>query len=222
MLTGAYQVFFTAIAGAAAALTGLLFVALSVTSRSRFAGYPAVIRDVRAAAALLAFSDALTVSLFSLVPETNTGYPALVTGVFGLMFTAAGVRSIITSPETTAAQVRRQAGLVVALLVAFGFEIYGGIQLMANPASPGGAQTVSYVLAGLVLAGIARAWELVSDRDTGLLSSIAVLAGRDIAGGDGTAGRGAPLGLAASDNSNAAPVPPGAADSGAADPPQES
>ena len=184
MLTGAYQGFFTAIAGASAALTGLLFVALSVTSRSRLAGYPAVIRDVRAAASLLAFTNVLTVSLYSLVPDTNTGYPALVTGVFGLAFTAAGVRSIITSPETTAALVRRQASLIVALLVAFGFEIGGGIQLIASPQSRGGAQTVSYVLAGLVLAGIARAWELVSDRDTGLFSSIALLAGRDDAARD--------------------------------------
>ncbi|HEY6786668.1 MAG TPA: hypothetical protein VI365_05080 [Trebonia sp.] len=221
MLTGAYQAFFAAIAGAAAALTGLLFVALSVTSRSRFAGYPAVIRDVRAAAALLAFSDVLTVALFSLVPETNTGYPALVTGVFGLMFTAAGVRSIIASPETTAAQVRRQAGLVVALLVAFGFEIYGGIQLIANPASPGGAQTVCYVLAGLVLAGIARAWELVSDRDTGLFSSIALLAGHDVAGQDDTVGEGGTGGLAHSENSRITPVAPGAADPETAGPPQE-
>lgn len=203
MLTGAYQGFFTAIAGASAALTGLLFVALSITSRSRLASYPAVIRDVRAAASLLAFGDALTVALFSLVPETNTGYPALVTGVFGVMFTAAGARSIITSPETTAEQVLRQASLIAALLVAFGFEIYGGIELIANPASPGGAQTVSYVLAGLVLTGIARAWELVSDRDTGIFSSIAVLVGHDAAGRD---------------NSNVASVTP--ADSGAADPPQ--
>jgi hypothetical protein len=222
VLTGAYQGFFTAIAGASAALTGLLFVALSVTSRSRLASYPTVIRDVRAAASLLAFTNVLTVSLFSLVPETNTGYPALVAGVFGLMFTAAGVRSIIASPETTAIQVRRQASLVVALLIAFGFEVAGGIQLIAQPASRGGAEIVSYVLAGLVLAGIARAWELVSDRDTGIFSSIALLAGHDIAGHDGTAGQGGPPGSAASDNSNVPSAAPGAADSGAADAPQAS
>ncbi|HEY6789614.1 MAG TPA: hypothetical protein VI365_20130, partial [Trebonia sp.] len=179
MLTGAYQGFFTVIAGASAALTGLLFVALSVTSRSRLASYPTVIREVRAAASLLAFTDALTVSLYSLVPGTNTGYPALVTGVIGLMFTAAGLRSIIASPETTASQVRRQISLIAALLVAFGFEATGGIQLIAHPTSTGGAQIVSFVLAGLVLMGIARAWELVSDRDTGIFASIAVLAGHD-------------------------------------------
>jgi hypothetical protein len=147
VLTGAYHDLLTTVSGAAAALTGLLFVALSVASRSRVAGYPAVIRDVRAAAALLSFTNVLAVSLFGLVPGTNAGFPALVTSVIGLMFTAAGLRSIIASAETTASHVLRQAGLIALLFTAFGFELGGGIQLIARPASPGGAQTVSYVLA---------------------------------------------------------------------------
>jgi hypothetical protein len=185
VLTGAYQGLLIVVSGAAAALTGLLFVALSVAPRSRVAGYPVVIRDVRAATALLSFTNVLAVSLFSLVPGTNAGFPALVTAVIGLMFTAAGLRSIIASPETTASHVQRQASLIALLLLAFGFELGGGIQLIARPASTGGAQTVCYVLVGLVLIGIARAWELVGDRDTGVLASIAVLAGRDGAGPGG-------------------------------------
>ena len=55
-------------------------------------------------------------------PGTNAGYPALVTAVTGLAFTAAGLRSIIASPETTASHVRRQASLIALLLVALGFE----------------------------------------------------------------------------------------------------
>jgi hypothetical protein len=31
----------------------------------------------------------------------------------------------------------------------------------------------------LLIIGIARAWELVGDRDTGIIASIAVLSGRD-------------------------------------------
>jgi hypothetical protein len=188
VLTGAYQGFFTAIAGASAALTGLLFVALSVTSRSRLASYPTVIRDVRAAASLLAFTNVLTVSLFSLVPETNTGYPALVAGVFGLMFTAAGVRSIIASPETTAIQVRRQASLVAALLIAFGpgpGSSSATGTLASSPRSPCWPATTSPV----TMTPRARV---------------------------------ATPGSAASDNSNVASAAPGAADSGAADPPQAS
>jgi len=99
VLTGAYREVLTAAAGSAAALTGLLFVALSVAPRSQAASYPAVIREVRAAASLLSFTNVLAVSLFGLVPGTNAGYPALVTAVIGIFFTAAGLRSILTSPQ---------------------------------------------------------------------------------------------------------------------------
>ena len=36
---------------------------------------------------------------------------------------------------------------------------------------------LGYVLVSLLLIGVARAWELVGNRDTGILSSIAVLSG---------------------------------------------
>jgi hypothetical protein len=178
VLTGAYQDFLTAIAGAGAALTGLLFVALSVAPRRRAVHYPAVIREVRAAAALLAFTSVLSVSLFGLVPGTNAGYPALTTGIIGLLFTVAGLRSIVTSPETTMGHVRDQAGLVILLLVAFGFDLGSGVRLLEAPRSAGGAESLCYVLVGLLLIGIARSWELVGDRDTGILASLSVLVGR--------------------------------------------
>src|SRR5260370_439056 len=88
VLTGAYREVLTAAAGSAAALTGLLFVALSVAPRSQAAGYPAVIREVRAAASLLSFTNVLAVSLFGLVPGNKPGYPPLATAVLGSLFTA--------------------------------------------------------------------------------------------------------------------------------------
>jgi hypothetical protein len=179
VLTGTYQNFLTAIAAAGGALTGLLFVALSVAPRSRAVSYPAVIREVRAAAALLAFTSALSVSLFGLVPGTNAGYPALITGIIGLLFTAAGFRSIVMSPDTTIVHVRRQASLIILLLVAFGFDLGSGVGLLVAPQSTGGAESLCYVLVGLLLIGIARSWELVGDRDTGILASLSVLVGRD-------------------------------------------
>jgi hypothetical protein len=179
VLTGAYQTFLTAVAGAGAALTGLLFVALSVTPRNRAATYPIVIREVRAAAALAAFTSVLSISLFGLVPGTNAGYPAVASGAIGLLFTVAGLRSILASRETTFRHIRRQASLIALLLCAFGFDIGAGVRLLAAPHSPGGAETLGYVLVALLLIGIARAWELVGDRDTGILASITVLAGRE-------------------------------------------
>jgi hypothetical protein len=184
VLTGAYQTLLAAAAGAAAALTGLLFVALSVTPRNRAGTYPTVIREIRAAAALSAFTASLSVSLFGLVPGTNAGYPAVTTGVIGLMFTIAGVRSMLASEEMTLVHLRRQAGLIVLLLCAFGFDLGSGLRLLAAPRSQGAAESLCYVVIGLLLIGIARAWELVSDRDTGIFASIIVLASRGQRDGD--------------------------------------
>jgi hypothetical protein len=55
----------------------LLFVAITVSecgSKAR----PPVIREFRIAAALVAFTNALAVSLFGLVPRTNVGHPATI------------------------------------------------------------------------------------------------------------------------------------------------
>ena len=95
MLTGDYRDLFAAIATSAAALTGLLFVVVTVAERRDQKSLPAVVQEVRAAAALLSFMNALTVSLFSLEPGTNAGYPALVVGLIGLLFSAAAMRSFL-------------------------------------------------------------------------------------------------------------------------------
>jgi hypothetical protein len=165
----------TTIAASAASLTGLLFVALSVTRRATALESPAVVQQIRAAAALLAFFNALAVSLFGLVPGTNIGYPALVLGISGLSFTAAALRSILSS-RVTMGLLRRQAGLIIVLLLIFGTELVNGITLLVSPGSTNPVEIISYALVASVLVGIARAWELVGDRDTGIFASIAVLA----------------------------------------------
>ena len=176
MVLGEYREFLTAIAGAAGALTGLLFVAMSVAPRHLVNPGPAVIQQVRAAAALLAFSNALAVSLFGLVPGNNVGYPAFVLGVIGILFTAAGIRSILSSPATRS-QRRRQLGLIVLLVLIFGVELACGIILITDPRAVVAAQVICNALAASLLTGIGRAWELVGDRRTGISSSIEVLAG---------------------------------------------
>ena len=173
---GTYRDLFVATAGAAGALTGLLFVALSVAPlRGPSAAHP-VIRQVRVAAALLAFVNALAVSLFSLVPGTSVGYPAVVMGVIGTLFTAAAVRSIVSSDAPRQQQLR-QLGLIILLLLIFGTELVGGVTLLADPGDSMAMQVISYAMVSSLIVGIARAWELVGDRDTGILASLAVLAG---------------------------------------------
>jgi hypothetical protein len=164
-----------AIAASAGSLTGLLFVALSVARRPDPQEGSAVIQQVRAAAALLAFVNALAVSLFGLVPGTNIGYPAAVLGIIGLFFTAASLRTILSSRATTGLRLG-QTGLIVLLLLIFGTELGYGIAVLIHPDSIHLVENISYALVTSVLVGIARAWELVGDRDAGILASIAVLA----------------------------------------------
>lgn len=177
MISGAYIDLFAAIAAASGTLTGLLFVALSVTPSRRARSASPVIQQVRAAAALQAFTNGLAVSLFGLVPDTNIGYPAVVLSVIGIAFTAAAVRSVMASRATTLQKIR-QLELVVLLLLIFGTELIAGIVLLSQPASQAPAQTIGYALIGSLLVGVARAWEMVGEVDTGIWNSLATLVGR--------------------------------------------
>jgi hypothetical protein len=178
VLNGTYDTLLPAIAASAAALIGLLFVAISVADRNSPADRPAVVKQVRAAAAILAFTNAITVSLFGLVPDTNIGWPAIGVAIGGILFTLAGTRSIFAShlPRRYWAQ---QLGFVAALLTVFAFELDSGIDLLNNPHNSSAAHELCDLLIGLLLIGIARAWELVGDRDTGPLASLLALVGRD-------------------------------------------
>lgn len=185
MVSGDYKDFFVAIAGASAALTGLLFVALSVTGGREASPNPPVIQQVRAAAALVAFVNVLAVSLFALVPGTHLAYPAIVLGFIGVVYTAAAIRSIVTS-EATRRQVVGQMGLVLLLLLIFGSEMAAGIILLNSSTKTIAEQIIGYALVTSLLVGVARAWELVGERGTGLFSSVAELTGhRHFPGGAG-------------------------------------
>ncbi len=175
MVRGDYRELFVVIAGSAATLIGLLFVAVSV-SKGRSLAHPQLIREFRAAAALLAFTNPFTVSLFGLVPGTNIGDPAAIIGVIGVMFAAAGVRATLSLPSRLGHR-RPQAILIVALLVVFSLQIVYGIMLIIHPYRVGALDDLGYVLVASLLIGIGRAWELVGDWNTGLFASVGVLIG---------------------------------------------
>jgi hypothetical protein len=136
-----------------------------------------VIQQARAAAALLAFTNALAISLFGLVPGTNAGYPAAVLGIIGILFAAASTRSILSSRSARRRQYQ-QLELIILLLLIFGTELASGIAAIANPHLSTPVQIIGYAMVSSLFVGIARAWELVGDRETGIRASLAVLAGR--------------------------------------------
>jgi hypothetical protein len=175
MIPQEYREFFTAAAGAAGALIGLLFVAITVSpERARQVDTRTEFR-VRASTALLVFSNALTLSLAALVPGVSLGWWCLVSSLGMLVFAFATTRSGI-------AEIRRRPAAwrpfttVAGLLVLIFFEILAGVQLVRDESSLNATQTLNYVIIADLLMGIGRAWQLASMRETGLLNSLRVLA----------------------------------------------
>jgi hypothetical protein len=175
MVINASREFFVTVAQASAGLTGLLFVALSV-SRERTPPELVVVRQVRAAAALFTFTSVLAISLYALIRNVNVGYPALIIGVIGVSFVAAGARSIRDSSSDR--QLRRQSSLMIILILTFGCEIVFGIWLIANSRNRDAMDDLQYALASSLLIGIARSWGLAGEMNTGLFNSLSVLTGR--------------------------------------------
>jgi hypothetical protein len=176
VVTGAYRDLFAATAGAAAALTGLLFVAMTVASQRALVRGPRVIRQIRASAALLAFTSALAIALFGLVPGTNIGYPAVIVAAIGILFIAAAIRSIVAS-RAGPALVRSQVWLILILLLIAFAELAAGVVLLGNPASATSVQTIGYAVVSSLLVGIGRAWEFIGERDSGIFASLGILVG---------------------------------------------
>jgi hypothetical protein len=156
--------FFEAAAGVAGALVGLLFVAVSVTMERMEEQGETQIHRVRAATALTAFSNALVVSLFALIPGVNVGYPAFVVGALGALFVIGALLSMFRLGLRHAGELRG-ALFLVGLIVVLVFQLSAGLRLINHH---GAYQTISILVVVCFVIGISRSWELIGGPSIGV------------------------------------------------------
>jgi hypothetical protein len=166
--------FFEASAGVAGALIGLLFVAISVSvDRLNRSEAPGQLHRIRAAAALTAFTNALTVSLWALIPTEQIGIVAVVMATIGLLFIVASMLSLIRLRAVRATA--RDATFLIGLAVTFGFQFAAGIDLDVKTNDPSMVENVAILVTICFILGILRAWELIGGPSIGFTREVTAL-----------------------------------------------
>jgi hypothetical protein len=159
--------FFTAASAVVGALIGLLFVAISVSQERLSESGGAQSHRIRASAALTVFTNALTVSLFALIPGIHLGWPALIAAALGEIFVAA---SLVSLYRLRREQPRafRESFFLLGFAVIFGVQLVTGIQLTGDDENVGYVRTLAILVVVSALGGIARSWELIGGPEIGL------------------------------------------------------
>ncbi len=156
-----YTNFFLGSVTVAGALTGLLFVALSV-AQATDEGKESVERHAVAATAFTALVDSLWISLVALLPGNGIPTASLLLGILGLTSTAA---LIVRLWRARSREKLSHRWPVLLLLIVATYVAQTVTALTASDARRTGATFVMIFFA----VGIARSWELLGLRGGGLL-----------------------------------------------------
>jgi hypothetical protein len=167
--------FFAASAGVAGALIGLLFVAISVAGeRLAKAEQGAQLFRIRAYAALLAFVNALAVSLFSLIPGDQIGTTATVVSCLGLAFVMAALLSLVRLRQLRWATAR-DGVFLAGLAAVFALQLNAGLDVSSRPGDSGSVEELAILVTVCFFIGIARAWEVIGGPSIGISYEVAAL-----------------------------------------------
>jgi hypothetical protein len=156
MVPESYAGYFAAGASAAAALIGLLFVAISLRSDSVFGDDAPAGGRALAGSAFTSLVNAFFLSFLALIPRISLGYPAVVLSLLGLFQT---IRLHRRLSRTEAHPV-----LLAMSLATFGGEVVVGVLLAVNPHRRAELEALTYLVVASISVPLTRAWALIQGR----------------------------------------------------------
>ena len=163
MMPAAYQPFFGASMGAAAALLGLLFVAVSISpERTVGAGAP-VERQLLAETVFTALVNTFFVSMAGTTPDINLGGVASVLSAFALLQTLRAAWQLWPR-QFSVRLVLQRLSLVLVALVIYGLQLGNAAQLIQAPPPSAAVRGEIDLLFALYALALGRSWELLGAR----------------------------------------------------------
>jgi len=168
MVPNVYDAYLGAVATAAAALIGLLFVAVSVRDDTIFGPKAVPGGEALAITAFTGLANAFVVSVLGLIPKVNIGEPAVVMAVIGIVATVRLQRRLHTGKNLIALAVT-----LLAYAAQFGF----GVLLLFKPHDSDQLINLSFILFLTLIVSLQRAWSLLRGRH--LTGTVAVTGNRD-------------------------------------------
>jgi hypothetical protein len=158
--------FFLASSGAAAALVGLLFVAISVAPEHIVQANAPIERQAMAASSFTALLNAFFISLAALIP-LNIGTVILLMSTIGLINSSFLAWNLLKERGRWL-NVARRVFLILVSFIIYGFEFYNAIVIIREPDTVGNFYVLAGLLLGVYLIGLTRAWQLLGARRYGL------------------------------------------------------
>ena len=152
MVPSSYNAFFTAIATGAAALIGLLFVAVSVRDETIFGAKAVPGGEALAITAFTGLVNSLLIALLALIPQDNLGYGAVILAVVSIWSIVQLHNQLHWARSTFLLSFA-----VVAYLVQLGY----GIFLLVRPDDSNSVNNIAYVLFATLVFSLQRAWALL-------------------------------------------------------------
>ena len=170
MVPGVYDAYFATLATAAAALIGLLFVAVSVRDDTIFGPNAMPGGEALAITAFTGLVNSFVVSLLGLIPKVNIGEPAVI----------AAVITIVTIARLQQRLHARRSLLVGAVtLLACAVQFVLGVLLLVNPQNSNLLINLCFVVFATLIVSLQRAWSLLRGRHLAGAGGTAVTADHD-------------------------------------------